>query len=103
MTLRLDPHAQTEIRDFAEVIEKLVALYFPMSYEAFVDYVKEAYTCSRMEVEFLTKLIKLYRRIPEMTPDEANAELHALDATVGATMSKRELAEFKRRFELDGR
>lgn len=98
LDLRLDEHAQKEIRDFAEVIEKLVALYFPITYEAFVDYVRDAYTCSRMEIEFLRKLIKLYQRMSELTPNEAQGELDALDATVGATMSKRELAELKRRF-----
>ena len=98
LDLRLDPHAQEEIRDFAEVIEKLVALHFPISYEAFVDYVRDAYMCSRMEIEFLRKLIKLYQRMPELTPNEAQGELDALDASVGATMSKRELAELKRRF-----
>ncbi len=98
LDLRLDPHAQKEIRDYAEVIEKLVALYFPISHEAFVDYVRDAYTCSRMEVEFLRKLIKLYQRMDQMTPNEAQDELNALDATVGVTMSKRELAELKRRF-----
>ena len=51
-----------------------------------------------MEVEFLRNLIKLYQCAPDMTPDEAQAELDALDRTVGATMSKRELAELKRRF-----
>jgi len=101
LDLRLDPHAQQEIRDYAEVIEKLVALYFPISYEAFVDYIRDAYTCSRMEIDFLRKLIRLYQRMADMTPDEAQAELDFLDKTVGVTMSKRELAELKRRF-LDG-
>lgn len=103
LDLRLDEHAQKEIRDYAEVIEKLVALYFPMSYEAFVDFIRDAYTCSRMEVEFLTKLIAFQRRVPDMTPDDAQAELDELDNTVGATMAKRELAELKRKFKLDGR
>lgn len=98
LDLRLDEHAQQEIRDYAEVIEKFVDWKFPISYEAFVDYVRDAYTCSRMEVKFLRELIILYQRVPNMTPDEANRELRLLDATVGATMSKRELAELKRRF-----
>jgi thymidylate synthase (FAD) len=98
LDLRLDPHAQEEIRDFAEIIEKMVALHFPTTYEAFVDYIRDSYTCSRMEIEFMRKLIKLYQRMPEMTPDAAQAELDALDKSVGSTMSKRELAELKRRF-----
>ncbi len=99
--LRLDEHAQKEIRDYAEVIEKMVAHHFPVSHEAFVDYVRDSYTCSRMEIEFLRKLIKIYQHVPDMTPDEAQDELDELDRTVGATMSKRELVELKRRF-LDG-
>jgi thymidylate synthase (FAD) len=98
LDLRLDPHAQKEIRDFAEVIEKLVATCFPITYEAFVDYIRDAYTCSRMEVEFLRELINLYQRVPDMTPGAAQVELRALDAEAGVTMSKRELAELKRRF-----
>jgi len=53
LKLRLDPHAQKEIREYAEQIRKLVALHFPITYEAFVDYQLEAYTLSRMEVELL--------------------------------------------------
>ena len=56
LKLRLDPHAQKEIRDFATVIENLVALYFPMTYEAFVDYQKDAYICSRMEIQLINML-----------------------------------------------
>ncbi len=103
LDLRLDSHAQKEIRDYAEVIGKLFALKFPMTYEAFVDYIRDSYTCSRMEVEFLTKYISFQRRVPDMTPDDAQAELDELDKTVGATMTKRELSELKRRFKLDGR
>ena len=102
LDLRLDPHAQKEIRDYAEVIEKLLNLHFPMTYEAFVDFIRDAYTLSRMEVEFLTGLIALYQRMHLMTPERAQADLDDLDATVGATMSKRELVELKRRFKLDG-
>lgn len=94
LDLRLDSYAQKEIRDFAEVIEKLVALYFPVSYEAFVDYVRDAYTCSRMEVE----LIRRY--MGAIQTREENDNWFAL--TEGWTgMTKRELADFKRRF-LDG-
>ncbi len=57
LKLRLDHHAQKEIRVYAEVLEKLVEQFFPTSYEAFVDYSKEAYTLSRMEVETLREVL----------------------------------------------
>jgi thymidylate synthase (FAD) len=88
LKLRLDPHAQQEIREYSQVIEKMVALKFPMSYEAFVDYQRDAYTCSRMEVEILRHYIKLYegnmgeRLIVEDRPD----------------ISARELKEFEEKF-----
>lgn len=84
LKLRLDPHAQKEIRVYAEVIEKLVALKFPLSYEAFVDYSKDAYTCSRMEVELLREIIKYYGY------DYIDDPIHS--------MSKREIVDFKKRF-----
>ncbi len=98
LDLRLDKHAQKEIRDYAEVIEKLVALMFPITHEAFVDYIRDAYTCSRMEVYFLRNLISLYQQAPKMEPEYAQLQLEALDTEIGTMMSKRELAEFKETF-----
>jgi thymidylate synthase (FAD) len=88
LDLRLDPHAQKEIRDFAEVIEKLVALHFPLSYEAFVDYVRDAYTCSRMEIDLIREILSL------VDPFETTT----MFVGTKANMSKRELDEFKRKF-----
>jgi len=98
MHLRLDSHAQQEIRDYAEVIEKLVALYFPMSSEAFVDYVRDSYTMSRMEREFVKKYIAILRRSAEMTPDAFKDEVHGLDTWAGEVMTKRELESVKKEF-----
>lgn len=36
LKLRLDPHAQLEIRAYAKVIEKMVAEFFPATYKAWV-------------------------------------------------------------------
>ncbi len=92
LDLRLDPHAQEEIRDFAEVIEKLVALKFPITHEAFVDYVRDAYVCSRMEVELLRRF---------MTAFPIHEEFFAAEAKV-LGLSKREITEFKEKFLSDG-
>jgi thymidylate synthase (FAD) len=88
LDLRLNPHAQQEIRDYAEVIEKLVALRFPLCYEAFVDYIKKGYTCSRMEVEVLRELVSYYTDSEE--PTDSLCRLSG--------MSKREIEDFKRTF-----
>lgn len=49
LALRMDSHAQFEIREYARTIgEKILAPLFPLAWEAFVDY--------RLQAEFLTRL-----------------------------------------------
>ena len=50
LRLRLDSHAQREIRDFAQAMYDFVKPYFPLSMEAFEDYVLYARTLSRMDI-----------------------------------------------------
>ncbi len=90
LDLRLDPHAQEEIRDFAEVIENLVALKFPVTYEAFVDYIRDAYTCSRMEVQLLREMLD--RGFRHQIVSEIEGKAFRLG------MTKRELTVFEEKF-----
>lgn len=84
--LRMDGHAQKEIRDYATVIgEQIVKPLFPNTWEAFEDYRLNAYTLSRMEI----KLIQVF-----MT--EGRDAAHALGEW--CQMSQREKDEFKTRF-----
>lgn len=55
--LRLDSHAQYEIRVYADQIWKWVCEWVPVISEAFTDYRLEAMTLSRLEVEALQKII----------------------------------------------
>src|SRR5690606_12567920 len=56
--LRMDPHAQKEIRDYATVIgEKIVAPLFPLVWEAFEDYRLGAMTLSRLDIEMIQFII----------------------------------------------
>ena len=48
--LRLDSHAQREIRDFAQAMYDFAKPFFPLSMEAFEDYVLYARTLSRMDI-----------------------------------------------------
>lgn len=50
--LRMDPHAQQEIRAYATVIgEQIVAPLFPITWEAFLDYQLGSMTLSRLDIK----------------------------------------------------
>lgn len=53
LRLRLDPHAQAEIREYAKVMADMVYEKFPMSFNAFENYTLNALTLSREEVGFI--------------------------------------------------
>lgn len=57
LKLRLDEHAQKEIRDYAKVIAGIVKELYPLSYEAWEDYVLNSITFSRQELECLSQLL----------------------------------------------
>lgn len=57
LKLRLDLHAQWEIRQFAQAFYDLVQPLFPIAIEAFEDYDRQAVTISRMEKELLMDII----------------------------------------------
>jgi len=56
LSLRADPHAQMEIRVYAELICDLVRQWCPQAFEAFEDYVMNAERFSRMEMEIVRAL-----------------------------------------------
>jgi thymidylate synthase ThyX len=57
LKLRLDPHAQYEIRTYAEAMAEIVRAVAPVAWEAFEDYVLHAAHLSRLECEALTALL----------------------------------------------
>ena len=57
LRLRMDSHAQREIRDFATTMYELVKPLFPLSAEAFEDYRFFAKTLSRMDLLALTDML----------------------------------------------
>jgi thymidylate synthase (FAD) len=89
LRLRLDPHAQKEIVDFAEAIYKLVQPLYPVACEAFEDYVRQAKTFSRMELEIIKILLNLGE---PLTSSEQSDIIRDRAAFLG--MSKRETDEF---------
>src|SRR2546423_12567335 len=53
LSLRMDAHAQQEIRDYATAMYALIQPIVPAAAEAFVDYNLEALHLSRLEAEAL--------------------------------------------------
>lgn len=53
LRLRLDAHAQYEIRVFAEAMARIVKDAVPLSFGAFEDYQLASLTLSRLEIEFI--------------------------------------------------
>lgn len=79
LSLRLDPHAQKEIREYAFVIAEMVRAVCPMAYEAFEDYRLNALCFSGPELRVLAGALA------ELDPTE--------DELVAQGLSRREAAE----------
>ncbi len=58
LALRMDAHAQFEIRSYAATIgEKIIQPLFPLVWEAFVDYRLEAMSFTRLERDVICRLV----------------------------------------------
>jgi thymidylate synthase (FAD) len=57
LKLRMDEHAQYEIRVYANVIKEIINNFVPMSVEAFEDYIFESRSFSKQELAVIKKLI----------------------------------------------
>ncbi|HRS02363.1 MAG TPA: FAD-dependent thymidylate synthase [Bacteroidota bacterium] len=57
LKLRMDTHAQYEIRAYADIIAEIIKQILPISYEAFEDYELNAIRFSKNELEVLADLI----------------------------------------------
>lgn len=76
LRLRMDSHAQYEIRMYANAMAEIVKQVVPVAWEAFEDYVLYAKRFSRMEMEVLREMClqlqhyhKIHTRQPEQKPD----------------------------------
>jgi thymidylate synthase (FAD) len=99
LTLRADPHAQYEIRVYAEVMAGMLKRVAPLSYEAWVDYGFGAERMSRGEMEALRQLVRAEAL-------DGAATISARDGTSldGAALaqlglSKREMAELAEKLQ----
>ena len=65
LSLRFDPHAQYEIRVYAEVMMEILKKWVPLTYEAFVSNRLNSLTMSSHGIEYIKSLIKKRKRIPK--------------------------------------
>lgn len=56
LSLRMDPHAQAEIRDYAQAMHDLLEPIVPVTMEAFRDYELDAMRLTRLEIEAIRAL-----------------------------------------------
>jgi len=85
LKLRLDEHAQYEIRVYAEAIYELIKPIVPISCAAFEDYVLNAVTFSRQEMITLKNIIKEVKNIEMMGLNDR--EMKEFFQKVGMIMS----------------
>jgi thymidylate synthase (FAD) len=81
LKLRMDSHAQFEIREYANAIYELIKTRVPFACEAFEDYVVESISFSKLEKELLSTMLKKTK----ITNDNK--------------ISKRELKDFESKIE----
>ncbi len=91
--LRMDPHAQKEIRDYADATAKFVEQLFPITYKAFQDYRLDSVTFSAMEIEILRD--RLASETNNILLDMINNHQNFSQYKLGKT----ELTEFKSKLE----
>ena len=99
LALRLDAHAQAEIRAYANVIgHKIVKAWCPVTWQAFIDYRVESLHLTRPELSVIRALIKAPKSAVEVA-----REVGLLDAESGRrpTREGRELADKLRRLGLE--
>jgi thymidylate synthase (FAD) len=65
LSLRFDPHAQYEIRVYAEVMMEILKKWVPLTYEAFVSNRLNSLTMSSHGIEYIKSLIKKRKSIPK--------------------------------------
>jgi thymidylate synthase (FAD) len=73
LKLRLDEHAQYEIRVYAEAMAQIVQAVAPVAWEAFEDYQLKAERLSRLEMETLARLLDGAREAWPSDEDVLNA------------------------------
>ena len=82
LSLRMDSHAQLEIREYATVIgQEIVKPLFPLAWEAFEDYRLGAVYLSKIDVEVMQRMNSLewFKKIVEAGEDPAATSIENIE------------------------
>jgi thymidylate synthase (FAD) len=94
LELRMDEHAQEEIRAYANVIgEQIVARWVPVTWEAFLDYRRHSTRLSRIESAILAVLAAGDRARATALADEGGYLSRGADGRLKPNLEGRELQE----------
>jgi thymidylate synthase (FAD) len=92
LNLRLDQHAQWEIRQYAQAMEALIKPLFPISYEAFEDYIRFSHRFSKQEMELIEYL---FHQVPDALKENMISDVKAkVNEKYKSKISKREMNVF---------
>ncbi len=94
LRLRMDSHAQYEIRMYANAMAEIVKQLFPVAWEAFEDYVLYAKKFSRMEMECIRGIVNNHQSTYKGTKQDINVWPKPV------SMTDREWKEFKAKLSL---
>lgn len=94
LALRMDSHAQLEIRDYATAIgEQIVAPLFPVVWEAFQDYRMQSMFLTRLDTQVIARLTSAAASNGTVPPFSEEAFLEAQDPTWAHLKRSRERDE----------
>jgi thymidylate synthase (FAD) len=103
LALRMDSHAQLEIRNYATAIgEKIVAPLFPMVWEAFLDYRMQSMFLTRLDREVIQRLTANAAAAKSAPPYSNEEFLAAQDPSWVSLNRSRERDECRSKLELLG-
>ena len=101
LSVRMEPHAQKEIRDYAVTIgESIVAKWVPLVWEAFIDYKLSALRLSRIEVEVISALIAGSRDQAKAAAEKSGLLKVGRNGRLAASRERSELESKLRAFGL---
>lgn len=103
LALRMDSHAQLEIRNYATTIgEKIIAPLFPIVWEAFLDYRMQSMFLTRLDREVIQRLTASAAASKAAPPYSNEQFLAAQDPSWIALTRSRERDECRSKLELLG-